>query len=207
MEDQWNRAVEVLGGVPTDAAADLTQRYGEPHRAYHNAFHIAAVLREAWEIADVSAEDWAILTLAICAHDVVYDARPGDDERASAAWAREKLTEAGLAERHIVKVSELVLATVGHQSDDPLAHILLDADLSILGADPVVYDGYAVAVRAEYSAVSDELWRAGRSKVLRGLLERTDLFHTPQAVARWDAPARENLRRELSILRDSSPKL
>jgi predicted metal-dependent HD superfamily phosphohydrolase len=207
VEDQWNQAISVLGGVPTDAAADLTLRYGEPHRAYHNASHVAAVLREAQEIASLPAEDWAVLVLAICAHDVVYDARPGDDERASAAWARDKLTEACVPSRRIAQVSDLVLATLGHESDDPLAHILLDADLSILGAEPDIYDGYAVAVRAEYSAVPDDLWRVGRSKVLRGLLDRADLFHTPQGVARWDAPARVNLRRELSILRDGSPKL
>ncbi|MCE7006310.1 hypothetical protein LWC34_26260 [Kibdelosporangium philippinense] len=206
MEEQWNQAVLVLGGTPNDAAADLTRRYEEPHRLYHNTSHVLAVLRAAREIADVTSREWAILTLAICAHDVIYDARPGDDERASAAWARTQLSSSGVAAHHVEQVASLVLATLGHQSDDPLAHVLLDADLSILGSAPEVYDAYAVAVRAEYSAVSESSWRQGRSKVLRSLLDRADLFRTPQAISRWDALARENLRRELSTLREDSPK-
>ncbi|ONI84457.1 hypothetical protein ALI144C_15000 [Actinosynnema sp. ALI-1.44] len=200
MEEQWNQAVQVLGGNATDAAHELTRRYGEPHRAYHNAEHVAAVLREARAIADVSAEDWAILTLAICAHDVVYDSKPGDDERASAEWARRHLTAAGVPEAHVEKVEELVLATLGHQSEDGLAHVLLDADLSILGAEPAVYDGYAIAVRKEYASVPDDAWRRGRAAVLRNLLDRDVLFRTTAGKSRWDERARGNLRRELSHL-------
>lgn len=204
MEREWNQAVQVLGGTPTDAAQELTRRYGEPHRAYHNADHVAAVLRAARAIADVPDHDWAILTLAICAHDVVYDAKPGDDERASAEWAKRHLAHAGVPDEDVEKVAELVLATLGHQSDDELAHVLLDADLSILGAEPDVYDGYAVAVRQEYAAVPDDAWRQGRAAVLRNLLDRESLFRTSAGVAHWDRAARVNLRRELSTLADVS---
>jgi predicted metal-dependent HD superfamily phosphohydrolase len=200
MRQHWDEAVRVLGGEPTDAADDLARRYAEPHRAYHNADHVTAVLREARTLGDRDGEDRAVLTLAICAHDVIYDAKPGDDERASARWAREKLTESGVDESYISRVEALVLATLKHESDDELAHILLDADLSILGADPDVYDGYSAAVRKEYASVPDELWRNGRSAVLRSLLDRDDLFRTPQAKARWDAKARANLARELDRL-------
>jgi predicted metal-dependent HD superfamily phosphohydrolase len=200
MKQQWDEAVRLLGGVATDAADELAAKYAEKHRAYHNAAHVEAVLREARALAEVTGEERAILNLAICAHDVVYDARPGDDERASALWAREKLTESGLDESHIVRVEQLVLATLKHESDDDLAHLLLDADLSILGADPDVYDGYAVAVRQEYAAVPDELWQQGRAAVLKSLLDRADLYVTPQAKARWDSKARANIVRELSRL-------
>jgi predicted metal-dependent HD superfamily phosphohydrolase len=194
MRSQWDNAVLWLGGRSTPAADDLVRRYAEPHRKYHNAIHVEAVLRDARELSD---EDNPVLVLAICAHDVVYDAQPGADERASAAWARLRLTEAGLAEDHVAQVESLVLATITHQSDDPLARILLDADLAILAAAPDAYDLYSRYVREEYASYADDVWRHGRTQVLRSLLDRDDLYQTPRARALWDAQARANLQREL----------
>jgi predicted metal-dependent HD superfamily phosphohydrolase len=195
----WDEAVRTLGGVPE--AGDLMERYSEPHRSYHNTFHVASVVRDSWALADAyafTAEERAILTLAACAHDVIYDGKPGDDERASAAWAREHL--AGVAEEHVARVEALVLATITHSSEDPLAHVLLDADLAILGSELALYDRYRQAVRREYARYDDKTWRAGRATVLRTLLDREDLFVTEPARQLWDAAARANLARELQSL-------
>ncbi|SER78154.1 Predicted metal-dependent phosphohydrolase, HD superfamily [Lentzea xinjiangensis] len=195
----WDDAVRVLGGTPD--AGDLMERYAEPHRAYHNTFHVVSVVRDSSALADAFAfttEERAVLALAACAHDVIYDGAPGEDERASAAWARERL--AGLDERHIARVESLVLATITHSSDDPLAHVLLDADLAILGSEPEHYDRYSSAVRQEYARYDDRTWRAGRAKVLKTLLDRENLFVTEPARQLWDAAARTNLRRELQSL-------
>ncbi|MGZ3148287.1 HD domain-containing protein [Lentzea chajnantorensis] len=195
----WDDAVRALGGTPD--AGDLVERYAEPHRAYHNTFHVASVVRDSSELADAfafSVEERAVLTLAACAHDVIYDGRPGEDERASALWARERL--AGLAEEHVTRVEALVLATITHSSDDPLAHVLLDADLAILGSEPEHYERYRQAVRREYARYDEPAWRAGRAKVLKALLEREDLYVTEPARQRWDAAARSNLARELQSL-------
>lgn len=195
----WDDAVRALGGAPD--LGDLMERYSEPHRAYHNTFHVASVVRDSWALADgfaFTGEERAILTLAACAHDVIYDGKPGEDERASAAWARERLT--GLEEEHIARVESLVLATITHSSEDPLAHVLLDADLAILGSEPAHYERYRQAVRREYAQYDDETWRAGRAKVLRSLLDRDDLYVTEPARQLWDAAARANLSRELQSL-------
>ncbi len=195
----WDDAVRTLGGTPD--AGDLMERYAEPHRSYHNTFHVVCVVRDSSALADAFAfttEERAVLALAACAHDVVYDGKPGEDERASATWARERLT--GVDERHIARVESLVLATITHSSDDPLAHVLLDADLAILGSEPGHYDRYSAAVRQEYSQYDDATWRAGRAKVLRTLLDREDLYVTEPARQRWDDAARTNLARELQSL-------
>ncbi|MFD9698343.1 hypothetical protein [Lentzea sp. NPDC059081] len=199
MRRTWDDAVRTLGGTPD--AGDLMERYAEPHRAYHNTFHVVCVVRDSSALADAFAfttEERAILALAACAHDVVYDSKPGDDERASAAWARDRLT--GLDEAHIARVESLVLATITHSSDDPLAHVLLDADLAILGSEPDHYDRYSAAVRQEYSQYDAPTWRAGRAKVLRTLLDREDLYVTEPARQLWDDTARANLARELQSL-------
>lgn len=195
----WDDAVRTLGGAPD--AADLIERYSEPHRSYHNTFHVASVVRDSWALADTftfTTEERAILTLAACAHDVIYDGKPGDDERASAAWSRQRL--AGLEEEQITRVESLVLATITHSSDDRLAQVMLDADLAILGSEPEHYERYRQAVRQEYGQYDDETWRAGRTKVLKTLLGREDLYVTEPARERWDAAARTNLARELQTL-------
>lgn len=195
----WDDAVRTLGGAPD--AADLIERYSEPHRSYHNTFHVASVVRDSWALADTftfTTEERAILTLAACAHDVIYEGKPGDDERASAAWARQRLT--GLEEEQITRVESLVLATITHSSEDRLAQVMLDADLAILGSEPEHYERYRQAVRQEYGQYDDETWRAGRTKVLKTLLDRQDLYVTEPARELWDAAARTNLARELQTL-------
>ncbi|MCP3799121.1 hypothetical protein NLX83_07620 [Allokutzneria sp. A3M-2-11 16] len=145
--------------------------------------------------------DRDVLTLAVCAHDVVYNGRPGEDERASAAWARSHLLDASVHEQVVARVEKLVLATITHESDgDLLADILLDADLAILGASEEQYDAYVRAVRAEYAHVPDEHWRVGRSAVLRGLVDREVIYRTADARRRWDSAARSNMRRELAAI-------
>ena len=209
MQRPWTRAVCALGGtepVAQEAAADLAGRYAEPHRRYHNTDHVQSVLRDSAHLAGelrLEPAERAVLTLAVCAHDVVYDARPGDDERRSADWARVWLTRAGVAEQHVGRVEGLVLATLSHSAPaaDVVAHALLDADLAILGAGRPGYDGYRQAVRAEYSAVDDASWRAGRSRVLESLLEREPLFLTAAGRERWETAAKANLRWELDVSR------
>jgi predicted metal-dependent HD superfamily phosphohydrolase len=204
----WINAVSRLNGnlgKAQSSADDLLARYGEPHRHYHALAHIKTVLTEATLLAeelDLDVADREVLVLAVCAHDVVYDGRPGDDERASAAWARTQLADAGVDEDVVARVGDLILATINHQADveDGAADVLLDADLSILGASLEAYDAYTVAVRQEYSQVPDRLWRAGRTEVLSRLLDREHLYRTPGGRGRWEAAARANIQRELARL-------
>jgi predicted metal-dependent HD superfamily phosphohydrolase len=195
----WDDAVRALGGQPLPT--DLDVRYAEPHRRYHNLAHVQQVVRDAVALTD--GRDQAVVALAAWAHDVVYDGRPGDDERASAAWARRELTAAGLADADVTRVEKLVLATLDHTAPpgDHLADALLDADLAILGAAPVDYERYRVAVREEYSHVTDSDWRVGRAAVLRQLLDRAPLYRTAAARARWADRAHANLAGELTALK------
>jgi predicted metal-dependent HD superfamily phosphohydrolase len=85
----------LLGGdqeVAVAAAADLAARYAESRRRYHGSAHVRAVVRDAAYLAAglrLPAEERAVLTIAVGAHDVVYDGHPGEDERRSASWARD----------------------------------------------------------------------------------------------------------------------
>jgi predicted metal-dependent HD superfamily phosphohydrolase len=204
----WVDAARRVGSTrvaATAAANDLVIRYAESHRRYHDAAHVEAVVRDAgWLGAELglSEEERAVVTLAACAHDVVYDGRPGADERASAEWARARLVDGGVPAETADAVARLVLATVDHRADpgDLLAGALLDADLAILGADPGDYARYVAAVREEYASVPDDAWRTGRARVLRDLLAGGSLYVTAPARRRWGEHATTNVRRELSGL-------
>lgn len=194
---EWAEAIAVLGGA-SETWAQLEARYAEPHRRYHTLTHAAAVARDsAWLAEDIGETDRAIVAVAAWTHDVVYDAKPGEDERASAAWAREAL--AGVAEAHVERVEGLILATIKHDAppDDHLATALLDADLAILGAPKELYAAYAEGVRREYAKYPDEIWREGRIAVLEGLLAR-QLYRSEAARARWASAAGTNLTAELT---------
>lgn len=203
--EAWVAGVRQLGGdgsIASSSAAALERGYAEAHRRYHGTSHVEAILRDgAWLAGelDLDADERAVLMLAACAHDVVYDAKPGEDERASAEWARAALVAAGVAGAAVRRVEHLVLLTVTHSggADDSVAAALLDADLAILGADPAAYAGYVVAIRDEYVSVPDHLWREGRGRMLRDLLAREPLFRTEPGRRRWEDRARRNVRAEL----------
>jgi predicted metal-dependent HD superfamily phosphohydrolase len=206
--EAWIAAVRPLGG---DAAAagpacdDLAARYDEPHRRYHGRAHLEAVVRDAGWLADelgLSETDRAVAVLAACVHDVIYEARPGADEQASAEWARRRLEASGVPSDPVDRVVGLVLATITHSADidDAAATALLDADLAVLGAPAGEYARYVDDVRAEYAAVPEQAWREGRSRLLTGLLAREPLYRSEPARLRWEQHARRNLTVELARL-------
>ncbi|WP_410639917.1 hypothetical protein [Amycolatopsis sp. lyj-346] len=190
-------AVAALGGT-SDAWPRLAARYAEPHRRYHTLTHAAAVARDsAWLAEGLGATERAVVAVAAWTHDVVYDAKPGEDERASAAWAREALE--GVADAHVERVEGLILTTIEHDAppDDLLATALLDADLAILGASEEQYAAYARGVREEYAKYPDDVWCEGRIAVLERLLSRP-LYRSETARTRWASAAGKNLTAELT---------
>jgi predicted metal-dependent HD superfamily phosphohydrolase len=100
------------------------------------------------------------------------------------------------------EVVRLVRLTADHEVADGDADgaVLADADLAVLAADPERYAAYASGVRAEYAHVGDAEFAAGRSAVLRRLLERPSLYGTSSARTRWEARARHNMETELLLL-------
>jgi predicted metal-dependent HD superfamily phosphohydrolase len=187
------------------ALHELEVAYGQPHRHYHTLQHIAALVHLASPHRHgCGAVDEEALLLAILFHDIVYDPARADNEEASAVLAAERLSALGFPEATVAKVARYIRATrhdrpADADGDTDLA-LLLDLDLSILAASPDRYRAYAEAVRREYAAVPDELYRAGRRRVLEGLVKRERLYFTEELHALWEKPARANLVAEIATL-------
>ncbi|MPY95739.1 MAG: metal-dependent phosphohydrolase [Acidimicrobiia bacterium] len=183
---------------------ELLAAYGEPHRRYHGTAHLEMVLRVLDEL-HAPGRPTAAARAALWFHDAVYDARRGDNEAASAALARARLGALGVAADEVERIAALVEATAEHvEVPVPGAAELLDADLSVLGAERPAYEAYVAGVRAEYGHLDDESFRRGRAAVLRRLAERPQLFRSERGRASFDASARANLAQELRRL-DAPP--
>lgn len=179
---------------------ELVRAYAESHRYYHTLDHIADLLRLLESHGGVSDAD--AVKLAILFHDVVYDPARHDNEAASANLAVKRLSSLGFAPQLIGRVERYIQATqhdVALQARvDVDLDMLLDFDLSVLAAPSDRYRLYALAIRREYAAVPDTLYRPGRRRVLEGFLARPRIYRTERLRALWEAPARANLSGEIA---------
>ena len=197
----WRRLDGI--GDPDCVFDSLLAAYSKPPRAYHNAGHIADCIDQFDAVGDLFADpDEA--EAALWFHDAIYDPQASDNEERSASLLRQGL----LGERMDVEISEranritdLILATK-HKAipDGGDAQLIVDIDLSILGRAWERFEAYDRAIRIEYAWVGDKEYREGRSRVLSGFLEREFLYQTAYFRSRYEAAARENLRRAIEGL-------
>lgn len=196
---RWDTLWQQLGANPPRGSFEqLAAAYAEPQRSYHGAEHIRACLAHLDHWKGLCTHP-ALVELALWTHDLVYDTHQQENEAASAALACEWLGQAGL-DRHAPALREMILATTHQAPAAGDAALVVDIDLSILAAPPAVYADYQTAVRAEFAWVPEPLFRQGRVRLLRGLLEMPTLYQLPELAARWEQAARANLRRELAEL-------
>ncbi len=192
-------------GDPAQAFAELEARYAEPSRAYHTLQHVRDCLA-ALDSARALAADPAAVEAALWFHDAVYDARSRDSEERSAALMRQVLGGAGVPEERLARIERLILATKHASAPAPAAGdeaLVVDIDLSILGAERERFEEYEAGVRREYAHLPDEVFRRGRADFLRRLLAREHLFATEEMRRRLEGRARTNLEHSLMHLMPS----
>jgi predicted metal-dependent HD superfamily phosphohydrolase len=204
----WRGLVSRHGCGPSAAVVleETLRAYAEPHRHYHTLGHIAALLVLLGHHGDGVA-DRDTLSLAILFHDVVYDPARPNNEAASAAWAEARLARLGFPAAQRAKVGRYILATQHDQpvdAADPDLALLLDLDLSILAAPPDDYRAYSEAIRREYAFVPDQIYCAGRRRVVEGFLRRERIYLTERLRAVWESTARVNLAAELDSMAGST---
>lgn len=191
----WQRAWATLGlHAPDGLMPRLLTAWAEPQRHYHTTQH----LRECLALLEPelhSAQHRGEVELALWFHDAVYDPKGQDNEARSADWACQALAQAGADKAVQQRVRTFIMATC-HDAEpvDPDARLLVDIDLSILGAKPARFAEYDAQVRAEYRWVPGWLYRRKRKQVLAGFLARPAIYGTDRFRERLEGRARENLR-------------
>ncbi len=198
---RWHRLMASFGVGPNDATFDaLRTAYGEKHRHYHTGRHIDACLAHLDDCL-AQAQRPREIELALWFHDAVYRPLAGDNERRSADWASRFLLSSAVQGEVVDRVDQLIMATRHDQptstSDEAL---LLDIDLSILGAAPTVYEQFEHAVRREYRWVPWPLYRRKRAAILQGFLQRHTIYRNELFRSVREEQARSNLQRALARL-------
>lgn len=198
----WNAAWGALGVAPADEALciELQRSYSEPQRHYHTLQHLGECL--AWfEREHALAEHPGEVAIALWFHDAVYDVHAHDNEARSAEWARSAMLAAGVQREAAERVHALVMAT-RHDAvpEGRDAELLIDIDLSILGAEQERFDEYERQVHAEYAFVPDEVRLPRRRAILQRFLAREAIYATPRMHALLEARARANLARSMAAM-------
>ncbi|MDX1631368.1 MAG: N-methyl-D-aspartate receptor NMDAR2C subunit [Thermoanaerobaculia bacterium] len=188
--------------APADLLHALLLRYTESHRHYHDRRHLVDCLQKSATCREIQRRPTEV-DLALCYHDAIYDPGRGDNEERSAALAAGVL-EPLLSRKRVERIRASILDT-RHEGEPAAADgaVVVDVDLSILGADPERYEDYRRAIREEYSWVPESSYRRRRSRLLRSFLDRSRIFATPLFQERLESRARENLARELAFLEGS----
>jgi len=204
LEGSWRRAWRYLGAGSADAALlqRLLEAWREPQRRYHTLQHLAECIAAFAPARDLAHEPGEV-ELALWFHDAVYDVRRHDNEARSADWARDALVAAGVRADAAERVHGLVMATRhAAPAGTPDAMLLVDVDLSILGAPAARFAQYEAQVRDEYAWVDEATFRQRRREVLTGFLARPTIYATDPFRTRLEAAARANLERSIRQLED-----
>ena len=210
---------DLLAAVPvSDAArADLRRRMAAPGRHYHDLRHLALLWTRHLVLgrgSDLHEPCLArMVAAAIAFHDAVLEPGRTDNERASAALWREAGAIAVSAEE-IDWVAGTIEATADHLASaeailaegapTPLARArlwMLDLDLTPLGEAPAAFARNTTLLRLECPDLDDAAWERRLRAFLAQLQATPQLYRTPAVEAAFEARAKTNIARALSVLR------
>ena len=178
----------------------LAKAYGEPHRHYHTQAHIDDCL-EKFDLLRGEAANPQAIELALWFHDAVYDPYRADNEQKSAEWATRFLREGHASVDVVGRVSDLILATQhAIVPADADTAILIDVDLSILGAETGRYSQFEEQVRREYRWVPRFVYRRKRAGILASFLDRPRIYASELFHSSFEQRARRNLREAIDNL-------
>jgi predicted metal-dependent HD superfamily phosphohydrolase len=199
--DHWRATWKGLRAPADDHLyGELIARYSEPSRRYHTLQHLDECFVRLGEVRH-AVERLPEVELALWFHDAIYDVRKDDNEEQSAAWAGDAVRRAGVGDHVAGRIQGLVMATK-HDAlpDTPDAGVVIDVDLSILGASVERFDEYERQVREEYAWVPGWLFRRKRREILKRFLARPQIYSTEYFIRTFEATARANLERSVISL-------
>ncbi len=178
---------------------EVEKRYSGRGRHYHTLTHLDHLVKVLLPHKE-KFTSWMAVIIAVAYHDAVYNVLKKNNEERSAAMAVKRMKEISLAPDVVQQVERFILATKSHHSVDAQTDLFTDADLSVLGAEPKVYELYAQQIRKEYFIYPDLMYYPGRKKVLEHFLHMPTMFKTSAFFDRYEAQARINLQWELLSL-------
>ncbi len=169
----------------------------DPVYTYHNYDHTILVLESVNQIAknsDLLDEDLHLLQIAALFHDSGFVSGKVNHEAESQQIAKKYLSSEGFSEEFIAKVNLCIAATeMGLKTEDPLALILQDADMSGLGSKnyPSITENLRLELNnTRETKISKKDWLEGNLKFLKDCN-----YNTPAAKQLYDGQKNKNLKK------------
>ena len=191
---RWQTLMQSWGISPNeDVYQMLFEAYSEKHRRYHTVEHISATLRHLDDVVDL-ADSANEIEMALWFHDAVYKTVSSTNELDSAALVLDFLSSNGVSIAITDRVYKLVMATdhrMKAKGNDQL--LIVDIDLSILGANELVFSQFEKNVRYEYRHVPNFLYSRKRKEILANFLQRDRIYQHDFFHEKLEKQARINL--------------
>ena len=178
---------------------NLFALYSEPHRHYHTFNHIVRML----EMLAIHAIITPKLYTAVLYHDAIYHPKKDDNELQSAYLY--EIHSVNMGEKPDAQVIQMIIDTKEHIPTIEESKLLIDADLWVLGSNIHIYSDYKQALKKEYEPFfTKEEMIAGRTAFLENMLDKENIFYTPNFQRCYTHTAKINLEFELKQLRDKT---
>lgn len=178
-EKRWNILMKEFGFPENkDTYDSLIKHYSEKHRAYHNLEHISDCLEKLDSIPS-PIKGRREIELAIWFHDIIYNPYGKNNELKSANMAVSFLNNQDCSEKVKSNIHDLIMSTLHNKIPKNISEkIIMDIDISILGAEYNVYKEYSEKIRKEYKLVPRILYRKKRKEILSNFLKKNQLYHS-----------------------------
>jgi predicted metal-dependent HD superfamily phosphohydrolase len=197
----WQRCWAGVGanGNGNEVYESLIKHHSEPHRKYHTLQHLNECIAWFEKVGHLAKRPHEV-EIALWFHDAIYDLQSHENEEQSAGLACLSLMTANVSSDVIERIAQLVLATA-HSVESTLhdEQLLVDIDLSILGASQERFAEYEAQIRDEYSFVEETQFRAKRREILLSFLERKRIYTLDPMFNELEAQARINLTKATNV--------
>lgn len=176
---------------------NLFELYDQSHRYYHNFNHIVEMFRVLAVHTKITPE----LYTAVLYHDAIYHPENDDNEMQSAyLYEIHSVITHDEPEKNVI---QMILDTKEHIPTIKESELLIDADLWILGSNIWIYGEYKKSIKKEYAPFFTKAEMiAGRTAFIENMLDRENIFYTPEFQRCYTHNAKTNLKCELLGLQD-----
>jgi predicted metal-dependent HD superfamily phosphohydrolase len=177
MKNELRQRWETVFPEHEDVYHRIIEHYEAPWRVYHNRSHLEAVFQVLDNVFPAHQHDPAV-NLALWFHDFIYEPCANGCEAMSANVLRFYGYNTLDLSPAVVEDAAVAVRETDYLKEPStlISMVVSDCDLAILSEPDAVFKAYEAAVRAEYSMVSDPMFQAGRTGILRSFLRKEHIY-------------------------------
>ena len=207
MKTETINTIRELTGLSSEMLDRVIARYLEPERHYHGLEHIRRMFRTA---AARHLTPSRAQALAILYHDAVYvpGSTDGQNEKLSALLLRQHVHGSRVPVEITEEAVTIIHDTINHTASIDSSRLVLDLDLSGLGApwEQFQADSEAVFQEVQHLVRDAQDYYERRAAFFEALCKRTQIYLLP-GFAALEQIARQNMQRTIDNVRTGKPGL